>query len=315
MTKCLVTGGAGFIGSHLVNFLLKATDWEIAIWDKLSYAAWGGRRLREIGAIPNPRVQFTQLDLSTLTPHGSLYSPEYIIHLAAETHVDRSIDAPFIFMSSNILGTASILDFARKQRHLKKFLYFSTDEIFGPARGEPFDEWSRYNSSNPYAATKAAGEELALAWANTYGLPVVVSHCCNVFGERQHEEKFIPILVRQIAAGHTVTIHSRPDGTSGSRMYVYAGDVARAIWLMLEHGEIRAKYNIAGREIANNEMAVMVAEIMDKPLRMKEEYPYDSRPGWDFSYRISGEALHELGWKPTENFRALLRQVVKSYGH
>jgi dTDP-glucose 4,6-dehydratase len=322
MTTCLVTGAAGFIGSHLVDYLLKNTDWKVMVWDSLTYASPDVKRLEKIGAYdycPH-RFNFRQIDIchSAFGAEKGLFSeraldPDFIVHLAAESHVDRSIVDPMEALNTNIYGTFSMLQKARYWKSLKKFLFFSTDEVFGPATGEPFHEWARYNSSNPYAATKAAGEELALAWANTYGVPVVISHCCNVFGERQHEEKFIPKLVRQISNGETVSIHSRPDGTSGSRMYVYAGDVARAIHLMLERGETRTKYNIPGTEITNMEMAVLVAHILDKPLRSVEEYPFALRPGWDFSYRITGESLYGLTWKPTNDFEGLLSRVVKSY--
>lgn len=314
MTTCLVTGGAGFLGSHVVDYLLKYTDWKVVVWDALTYASPDTSKLEKISSFNNPRFQFNAVDIakmSLIDPY--VVEPDYVVHLAAETHVDRSILNPFPFLISNLIGTYALLQQAKRWKSLKKFLYFSTDEVFGPAVTHPFHEWARYNSSNPYAATKAAGEELALAWANTYNLPVVVSHCCNIFGERQHEEKFIPKLVRQINAGETVTIHTRPDGTSGSRMYVYAGDVARAIHLMLEHGRVRSKYNIPGRQIENGEMAVLVANIMDKPLTMKEEYPYASRPGWDFSYRISGVFLQELGWEPSPNLLSDLRKTVESY--
>lgn len=315
MTTCLVTGGAGFIGSHLVDFLLKTTDWKVVVWDALTYASPDVSRLEQIGAYNHcpHRFDFRRINLMGIPKEEEHLDPDYVVHLAAESHVDRSIEEPEAAVVSNILGTTVLLQVARNWKSLKKFLYFSTDEVFGPAITEPFHEFARYNSSNPYAATKAAGEELAVAWANTYGLPVVVSHCCNVFGERQHEEKFIPKLVRQIAAGETVTIHTRPDGTSGSRMYIYAEDVARAIRLILANGAVRAKYNIPGREIENCEMAVLVANIMDKPLKMKEGYPYSSRPGWDFSYRISGDLLKELTWQSSTNLVSDLRRTVESY--
>lgn len=312
MKTCLVTGCCGFIASHLVNYLLKNTDWEIIGWDNFTYAAEGGKRLVAIGALDDPRFHFYKVDIAT-NQFAFECKPEIIVHLAAETHVDRSIQDAEPFIKTNIYGTWRLLEFARSIPQLEKFLYFSSDEVFGPANGEPFSEWARYNSSNPYSATKAAGEEISLACANTFGIPVIISHCANVFGEMQNEEKFIPKLVRQISNGETVTIHSRPDGTSGSRMYVYAGDVAKAIHLILEQGEVRAKYNIPGREITNLEMAIMVQNIMDKDLQILEDYPYSTRPGWDFSYRISGELLKELGWKPTLDFEGLLRKVVMSY--
>jgi len=311
MTTVLVTGGAGFLGSHLVEGLLKQTDWNVVVWDKLTYAAEDGRLFEVVGALCNPRFSFYQMDLVTADyPHCT---PEYIVHLAAETHVDRSILDPWPFIQSNIIGTYRMLEYARQQRTLKKFLYFSTDEVFGPAEEQPFSEWSRYNSSNPYSATKAAGEELALAWGNTHRLPVVISHCSNIFGEGQHEEKYIPKLVKSILGDKTVTIHADQNGDSGSRMYVYAGDVAQAIYLILKRGEIRQKYNIPGFEVSNEEMAYRVADILEKKVMCEKAYPFADRPGWDFRYSIVSKSLFELGWQPTPNFTDLLRQVVEHY--
>ena len=314
MTTCLVTGGAGFIGSHFVDYLLKNTNWEIRVWDYLNYASREAERLREIGAFASARFKFYNRDISQCEVATENF--DYIVHLAAETHVDRSIVNARQFVLSNVVGTHNMLEYARsvmKVYPLKKFLYFSTDEVFGPTAPKAcFDEWWHYNSSNPYAATKAAGEELALAWANTYKMPVVISHCCNVFGERQHEEKFIPKLVKAIRGGHMISIHANQQGTSGSRMYVYAGDVARAIHLMIEYGEDREKYNIPGREISNEDMAVLVSCALGKEVISQKVYPYADRPGWDFSYRIGGDNLRELGWEPTENFNALLKKTVES---
>lgn len=310
MKTCIVTGGCGFIGARLVHHLLETTDWNVVVFDKMTYAAHEGKRLLDVRF--NPRLSLHDTDISFM-PFPLDVNPHYIAHLAAETHVDNSILNPGPFVESNIVGTYRMLQYARGQESLEKFLMFSTDEVFGPADGATFTEWSRHNPTNPYSATKSAGEQLALAWANTYGLPVVISHCCNVFGELQHEEKFIPKVVKGIKKGTGVTIHADKDGKPGSRMYVYAGDVARAIMLMLEHGAIREKYNIPGREVSNWDMVVKIAEIMGKPFCGRVSYPYKERPGWDFRYDISGDRLRQLGWEPTENFDALLKKVVESY--
>src|SRR5580692_2800434 len=307
MTSVLCTGAAGFIGSHFVDYLLKNTDWNIHVWDCLNYSSREAWRLRKIGAFERTNFRFANVDLADLKALPMNF--DYIVHLAAETHVDRSIAEPQPFIQSNILGTFKLLEYARKMSGLKKLLYFSTDEVYGPAGDETFTEESRHNPTNPYSASKSAGEYLALAWANTYKLPIVVSHCSNVFGEMQHEEKYIPKLVQAIAGGQRVGIHVNEVGESGKRQYVYAGDVANAIRLLLEHGESGKKYNIPGKEVSNEEMASMVAEALGQDLVATKESPYSSRPGWDFNYRISGNELRRLGWEPTENFRALLRKV------
>jgi dTDP-glucose 4,6-dehydratase len=309
---CLVTGGAGFLGAHLVAHLLTETEWNVEVWDKLTYAAENGRRLMEIGAFNNPRFSFVELDIA-YNKFPAESTPDYVIHLAAETHVDRSIENPAPFLVANIMGTYCLLEWAKQQKQIQKFLHFSTDEVYGPANGEAFTEWSRHNPTNPYSATKSAGESLALAWANTYEVPVIVSHCANVFGEMQNAEKYIPKLIGQIQRGETVQIHAREDGVCGSRMYVHASDVARAIVMLLDRGAIEEKYNIPGQEVSNLVMAQKVAGILGKPLIAQTVYPYKERQGWDFSYKITGHKLQELGWEPSENFDALLRQTVESY--
>jgi dTDP-glucose 4,6-dehydratase len=310
MTTILISGGAGFLGSHLVNHLLKETDWSVEVWDCLNYSSRDAWRLRKIGAFDSERFRFVNLDLAEFIARTQPF--DYIVHLAAETHVDNSIKDARLFVRSNIVGTFNLLEYARKIPNLKKFLYFSTDEVFGPSPdGDSFHEWSRYNSSNPYSATKAAGEELSMAWENTYKLPVVVSHCCNVFGTMQHPEKFIPKLVTAINGGHRIGIHANEAGESGSRMYVYVGDVVRAICLILEHGEVRQKYNIPGIEVSNEEMAHCVAKILGKEVICEKSYPFSERPGLDFRYSISSKHLYDLGWGPTPKFKVMLKQVVE----
>ncbi len=193
-------------------------------------------------------------------------------------------------------------------------LYFSTDEVFGPAGPEvAFKEWDRYNSSNPYAATKAGGEELALAYANTYKLPVFITHTMNVFGERQHPEKFIPKVVRHVVRGLTMPIHSDPSRTKpGSRFYIHARNVADAVLFLLEHGEPREKYNIVGeREVDNLTLAQMIARVIGKPLKYELIDFHNSRPGHDLRYALDGSKLAAMGWSHPKEFEASLAKCVR----
>src|SRR3989344_9376531 len=188
MKRILITGGCGFMGHHFVDYVLKNTDWDVVIIDKLTYASHGLDRLRDIAALDNKRVLVLGCDFSQSLSEGVRHEVgevDYIVHMGAETHVDRSIENPEPFVMSNVVGTMHMLNFARSLPHLTWFVYFSTDEIFGPAEeGVSYKEWDRYNSANPYSATKAGGEELALAYANTYKLPIIITHTMNVFGER-----------------------------------------------------------------------------------------------------------------------------------
>lgn len=318
--RVLVTGGCGFIGSHVCEHLLRNTDWQLVLLDRLTYASNGFQRIRENGVYQSRRTTLFSHDCSQPIPKGlaeEIGQFDYILHLAAETHVDNSIENPRPFVIANVMGTLEMLEFARTQRSLKRFVYFSTDEVFGPAKeGIFFKEWDRYNSTNPYSAAKAGGEELCLAWANTYGVPVVISHCMNVFGERQHVEKFIPGTVRKILRGETVTIHSDPTLTqSGTRFYIHARNVAAAVLHILNHtSAVREKYNIVGeREVSNLELALLIAGILGKDLQYKMVDFHSSRPGHDLRYALDGKKLETLGWKPPVGFEASLSKTIKWY--
>jgi len=215
MKRALITGGAGFIAHHLIGQILERTDWEIVSLDRLDYSG-NLNRLHDLMLTFDPevrkRVKIVHHDLKAeLNPlvRSEVGNVDYIIHLAAGSHVDRSIDYPMEFVMDNVVGSVNILEFARTQKNLERFVYFSTDEVFGPAPdGIKYKENDRYNSTNPYSATKAAAEEIAVAYENTYGLPIYITHTMNVFGERQHPEKFIPMCIKRARDGESVTIHS-----------------------------------------------------------------------------------------------------------
>jgi len=315
--KILVTGGAGFLGHHFVEHILRNTDCDVDILDALTYASLGFDRLKEIGAYNNERVRTFTADIA-LPIDGCLEQElqgcDYIVHLAAETHVDRSIAHPEDFVRSNVLGTMNVLQFARKCPDLQRMVYFSTDEVFGPApEGRKYAEWDRYDSRNPYAATKAAGEELALAWANTYRLPVMITHTMNIIGERQHPEKFIPATLRKILHGETVTIHADPSRTkAGSRSYIHTRNVADALLFLLNRGEPREKYNIVGeREIDNLTLAREIADIAGKPLAFELVDFHSSRPGHDMRYALDGTKLAAMGYTFPKSFDESLEKTIR----
>jgi dTDP-glucose 4,6-dehydratase len=316
--KALITGGAGFIASHFIDHVLTNTNWDLVVLDKFTYASNGLLRLKEIGAYDNPRVKLHVHDCSK--PMGRCLEKEighvdYLLHMAAGTHVDNSIACPRDFVEANIFGTLEMLEYARRIPYLSKFVYFSTDEVFGPAAvDQRFKEWDRYNSCNPYSATKAGGEELALAWANTYNVPVMITHTMNVIGERQHPEKFVPRLVRNILAGKKVLIHTDPKtGVPGSRNYLHCRDVSSAVQFLLEARTLnRDKYNIAGNEeVSNLVVAQEVAHILGRELIYEEVNPTNVRPGFDVRYGLCGEKVESLGWKPAHKFEYNIRSVVE----
>ena len=324
----LITGGAGFIAHHVVDKILSTTDWKIITLDRLDFSGNLNRLNEVVTAYPKSeqkRVRVIHHDLKAeLNPEiaATIGKVDYISHLAAGSHVDRSITYPLEFVMDNVVGTAHILDYARKLDHLERFAYFSTDEVFGPApKGVNYKENDRYNSTNPYSATKAGGEELAVAYQNTYGLPIYITHTMNVFGERQHPEKFIPMSIKNIRDNKVVSIHSDKSRTiPGSRHYIHAEDVSEAILFLLQKkinneldygGAKCPKFNIVGSEEINNlELAKIIAKSQDKELNYEMVDFHSSRPGHDLRYSLSGEKMKKLGWQPSIKLSERIKQVV-----
>jgi len=329
MKRVLITGGAGFIAHHLIGQILKNTDWEIVSLDRLDYSG-NLNRLHDLMLTFDPdvrkRVKIVHHDLKAeLNPlvRNDVGKVDYVLHLAAGSHVDRSIDYPMEFVLDNVVGTCNILEFARTQENLERFIYFGTDEVFGPAPdGIKYGENDRYNSTNPYSATKAGGEELAVAYENTYGLPVYITHTMNVFGERQHPEKFIPMCIKKIRDGEAVTIHSDSTKTiPGSRHYIHAEDVASAILFLTKWNEKFdptwgnakcPKFNVVGSEELNNlELAQIIAEAQGKELKYDMVDFHSSRPGHDLRYALDGDKMKKLGWEPAKSVRERIGEVTK----
>jgi len=314
--RVLLTGGAGFIGHHIAEHILKNTDWELTFLDRLDCSGnlnriagidgWDEVKSRCRWVWHDLRAPISELVAKQIGPH------DYILHLAALTHVDRSIEDPLAAVYENVVGTAHILEFARKG--CQRLVYFSTDEVFGPApEGTSYREWDRYRSTNPYSAAKAGGEELTLAYHNTYGVPAIITHTMNVFGERQHPEKFIPSTIRKVRDGELVTIHANADKSkAGSRFYIHARNVANAVLFLLEHGQTGDKYNIVGEvEVDNLELAQTIARLVGKPLNYEMVDFHSCRPGHDLRYALCGEKMKEMGWEPAVNFENGMKRVVE----
>lgn len=316
--KVIVTGGAGFIGSHVIEYILTNTDWTVTSLDRLDFSG-SLRRLDEIMVNPHwkNRLKLVWHDLkAAINPLTTqdLNNCNYVLHLAAGSHVDRSIDFPLDFVMDNVVGTCNLLDWARTLPNLEKFLYFSTDEVFGPApQGVYYSEWDRYNSGNPYSASKAGAEELCLAYANTYRMPIFITHTMNVFGIRQHPEKFIPLVMRKVLKDETVFIHANAECTeAGKRHYISTEDVANAVVFLIDKGIPKDKYNIVGeREVDNLQLAQMIANIIGKPLNYKLVDFHSSRPGHDLRYALNGKKMQDLGWVPQKKVEERLNEVVK----
>jgi dTDP-glucose 4,6-dehydratase len=318
--RVLITGSSGFVGHFIVEKFLNETDYEVVGLDRFGHSG-NLNRINDI-LLPETRARYRVLyhDLKSevnLVLRQQLGQFDYIFHVAASSHVDRSIENPAEFVLDNVLGTCNILQFARTQVNLKMFNYFSTDEVFGPAApGFSYDEYDRYNSTNPYSATKAGGEELAVAFRNTYKIPVVITHTMNVFGPRQHPEKFIPLCISKISKGEKVTIHADTTRTTpGTRFYIHGQDVADALLFITKLDtatEICPKFNIVGRDEVNNlDLAHCISEAVGKPLNYEMVDFHSSRPGHDLRYALSGKRLETLGWVPKTGVKERIEEVVQ----
>ena len=329
MKKILITGGAGFIAHHVVDKILSSTDWEIITLDRLDFSGNLNRLNEVVRAYPESeqkRVRVIHHDLKAeLNPEITAHigKVDYISHLAAGSHVDRSISYPLEFVMDNVVGTAHILDYARKVDNLERFAYFSTDEVFGPApQGINYKENDRYNSTNPYSATKAGAEELVVAYENTYGLPSFITHTMNVFGERQNVEKYIPMVIKKVRDNEKVTVHANKEKTiAGSRHYIHAKDVANALLFLFNYDMKKLKidytegkcqkFNIVGKnEINNLELAQFIAKVQNKDLIHEMVDFHSSRPGHDLRYALDGSKMANMGWIPQSAFKRL-ESVIK----
>ena len=328
--RILITGGCGFIGHHLVESLLKSTNWEIIILDCLTYAG-NLNRLTDISIWPKEkyRVKFVWHNLRSPiseTTGKMIGSINYIWHLAGETHVDKSLEDSIPFVLSNVLGTANLLEYARHwQPNLKRFLYLSTDEVFGPAPlGVNYKEADTCNPSNPYSATKEGAEALCKAFAFSFGLPVMISRVMNCFAERQQPEKFVPKTIRAILKEEVVTIHGLPDQVS-SRKWIHARNICEALIFLMERGEIISKqfqhdpsfgiYHIVGEERNVLELANRISKIIRgkelKPNEIEFVNFHRTRPGHDRRYSLDGSKLKSLGFEYPLTFEQSFDKTIK----
>jgi dTDP-glucose 4,6-dehydratase len=314
----LVTGAAGFIGSHFVEHIHRQTDWNIIVIDKLTYASNGLDRLRDSGLLDSRRVRVFTLDLAHPFSDGIRKelgdNINYIVHMAAETHVDNSVKDPVMVISNNVLSTLYTLEYARTViGTLERFFYFSTDEVYGASDGVFYTETDRHRPSNPYSASKSACEQICMSYGNTYSLPIITVNVMNAFGERQHVEKFIPKCIKKIFNNEELLIHANKDCTSpGSRYYIHARNIADAVLFLIEKGVAGELYHIPGeKEMSNLEIAQEIAKILGKDLKYRLVNFHEDRPQHDLHYRLSGDKIKAIGWKVPVSFNESLVKMVK----
>jgi dTDP-glucose 4,6-dehydratase len=324
----LITGGAGFIGSATIRYLVRETTVRMTNLDVLTYAG----NLASLGeAAASERYSFEKADIGDthrLTQIFRAHEPDAVLHLAAETHVDRSIDGPEAFLTTNVVGTGRLLQATTEywsalqgeRRAAFRFLHVSTDEVFGdlPSADPPFVETSRYAPSSPYAATKAASDHLVRAWARTYELPVLITHCSNNYGPYQFPEKLIPHTILSALAGKPLPVYG--DGRQ-VRDWLYVEDHARALWTVLTRGRVGETYNIGGRSPRRNidvvrAICALLQRISPPPGRRYEDLitHVTDRPGHDSRYALNADKIErELGWRPVETFDTGLAKTVAWY--
>jgi dTDP-glucose 4,6-dehydratase len=328
MKRFLVTGGAGFIGSAVVRTLIRDTSHQVLVVDKLTYAG----NLDSLKPVANnPRYRFEQADIADAERMRALiqaYNPDVIMHLAAESHVDRSIDGPGEFVQTNVVGTYTLLQAALaywrglspERQAAFRFHHISTDEVFGSLGDEGFfHEEYRYQPSSPYSASKAASDHFVRAWHHTYGLPTLVTNCSNNYGPYHFPEKLIPLVILNALEGKPLPVYGKGDNV---RDWLYVDDHARALILVAEQGRPGETYAIGGHnERQNIDVVRAICELVDElapnatigPRERLITYVTD-RPGHDLRYAIDASKIErDLGWRPTETFETGLRKTVEWY--
>ncbi|MEC4747758.1 dTDP-glucose 4,6-dehydratase [Methylomicrobium sp. Wu6] len=326
MKTILITGGAGFIGSAVVRQFIHETDCSVVNLDKLTYAG----NLQSLASVSeNPRYRFEQVDICNADEVARVFrecKPSTVMHLAAESHVDRSISGPADFIQTNIVGTYTLLEAAREywnglgveRKAAFRFHHISTDEVYG-SLGENgfFTEETAYEPNSPYSASKASSDHLVRAWHHTYGLPVVTTNCSNNYGPYHFPEKLIPLVILNAVNGKSLPIYGKGDNI---RDWLYVDDHARALRLVLERGKLGETYNIGGwNEKTNLEVVQSICAILDElhpqgaPHSQLITFVQD-RPGHDRRYAIDATKIaRDLGWKPQETFESGLRKTVEWY--
>jgi dTDP-glucose 4,6-dehydratase len=326
--RFIVTGGAGFIGSNLVRYLINHTDHHVLNIDKLTYAG----NLESVADLSqDKRYIFEQVDICDAIRIGQIidnYSPDYIIHLAAESHVDRSIDGPSEFLKTNVIGTYNLLEISlkywknlQKERQEKfRFLHVSTDEVFGTlGRTGYFREKSAYKPSSPYSASKASSDHFVRAWCFTYGLPTLITNCSNNYGPYQFPEKLIPVVILKAIRGEHIPVYGKGENI---RDWLHVEDHVRAVLTVLEHGRVGETYNIGARNEQKNidvvkKICSILNGMLENPpvadLRSLITFVKD-RPGHDLRYAIDPKKIeNELNWKPLLSFEEGLKRTVRWY--
>lgn len=310
----LITGAAGFVGSHVVRFLLKNTDWNVIALVRMQRA---GDLKRLENTMNNKRLQIIWHDMNDRLDviHHYLPTLDYCINIAADSHVDYSIQNPRLVYLNNTRSVINLLEYLRfYQPTVKKVIQYSTDEVYGDV-DEDYDclETDALNPKNPYSASKAAGDMVAISYVNTYKMPIIITRTMNMFGEMQNPEKMIPKCIKHIRENERMPIH-QIHGYIGTRHWLYVDESADSLFFLLQSDIKNEIYNIKGTiELNNLEIAKAIAQIMRKKLRFKMVDITKFRPGYDRRYTVNDNKIRKLGWKPKGIFKKQLEKTIKWY--
>lgn len=316
--RCLISGAAGFVGSHVVKYLINHTDWDIVCLIRLNHA---GEAKRLADTQGNARVTYLYHDLKYVINDSlreDIGQVDYILHLAANSHVDRSITHPKEFFEDNILGTVNMLEYLRLHMPKARFINFSTDEVYGSApEGYKYKETDRFSPSNPYSASKAGQSMAAIAYIKTYGLDIINTYTMNIFGDGQNKEKLIPKAIDNAKKRIPMPVFAELEGETlvgvGTRHWLHSDNVGDALHFILENGISGESYNIVGTdELSNEDVVRAINELLGtEPLIEYVDF-HKTRKGHDRRYAIDGAKLAELGWVPKKGFKEGIREVIES---
>lgn len=326
MKRVMITGIAGFVGTHMAAHILANTDWEVVGIDSFRHKGKPDRIRDLLLAHPEykKRLKVIMYDLKAPISEQMDYEMgklDYVLSIASESHVDRSISHPRTFIENNVEIILTLLEWLREHPEVKHFIHTSTDEVYGPAYDFDHVEGEPHRPSNPYSASKAAQESIIYSYWRTYGLPITITNTMNMYGSLQETEKFVPMIIKNILDGKPVTAHVSPEGVPGSRYYLHVRNQCDAQLFLLKNHKPTLypardidRFNIVSEDEINNiEMINRIAAILGKPVEIKKVNFHESRPGHDLRYGLDGSKMRALGWKQPVPFEQSLAETVDWY--
>lgn len=324
--RVLLTGAGGFVGAHMLAHLMKNTDWHVVIIDSFRHHGKTDRIRDLLETYPHYRERMTVISHDLTVPiseqlDDTIGHIDYVLSIASESHVDRSISHPRPFIENNVGLILTLLEWLRTRPEIKKFVHISTDEVYGPAYEHDHKEGEPHRPSNPYSASKSAQEQICYSYWRTYNLPIIITNTMNMIGQLQDTEKFVPKIIKATQEDGEINVHVSPEGIPGSRYYLHARNQCDALLYLLNNrnptlypAQDIDRFNIVSDiEVDNLRMVELVSDIIGKKPRIKLQNFHESRPGHDLRYGLDGNKMKELGWTPPVRFEEGLKTTVEWY--